>query len=337
MMPEARTLLFTGPGSVEVRTGPVPRPAAGEVLVEALASAISSGSELLIYRGQFAAQADDDHDEISSALKYPLPYGYASVGKVVEIGSGVDRDWSGQVVFSFRPHASHFIERPERLIRVPDGEAPESACFLPSMETAVNLVQDAAPVLGERAVVFGQGVVGLLTAGLLRRFPLASLVTSDLYDSRRSASLRLGVSASLDPAAVDFAAAATTALGGQADFSMELSGTPSTLDSAVALTAYTGRIIIGSWYGRKRAPIDLGGKFHRSRIRLVSSQVSTIAPELAGRWDKARRFAVAWREIQRARPEQWITHRFSLERAPEAYRLLDERPGEALQAVFHYH
>ena len=94
--------------------------------------------------------------------------------------------------------------------------------------------------------------------------------------------------------------------------------------------------MIGSWYGEKRAPLDLGGKFHRSRIRLVSSQVSSIAPELSGRWDKARRFGVAWEALKRIQPEKWITHRFPLSEAQEAYRLLDENPQDSLQVIFQH-
>jgi 2-desacetyl-2-hydroxyethyl bacteriochlorophyllide A dehydrogenase len=335
-MAEARALVFTSPRTVAVRAVPRPKPGPGEALVENMVSAISSGSELLVYRGQFVADGPDPHDEISSGLQYPLSYGYASVGRVAALGTSVDPHWMERLVFGFHPHGSHFIERAEQLLPVPEGQTAESACFLPSMETAANLVQDAAPILGERALVLGQGVVGLLTAALLRQFPLSSLVTSDLHGLRREASLELGVAASLDPGAIDFAAAAHDALGGPADLSLELSGAPAALDSALALTGFTGRIVIGSWYGSKRAPIDLGGKFHRSRIRLISSQVSTIAPELSGRWDKARRFAVAWKALERIRPERWITHRYSLDQAPEAYRLLDENPTKVLQAIFIY-
>jgi threonine dehydrogenase-like Zn-dependent dehydrogenase len=108
------------------------------------------------------------------------------------------------------------------------------------------------------------------------------------------------------------------------------------LNEAIELTAFSGRIVVGSWYGEKRGELNLGGSFHRSRIKLISSQVSTIAPELSGRWDKSRRFEVAWSALQRIRPEKWITHRFPLEKAAEAYHLLDENPQETIQVVFEY-
>lgn len=199
------------------------------------------------------------------------------------------------------------------------------------METAVNLVQDGAPILGERVLVLGQGVVGLLTASLLSEFPLECLVTVDNFELRRNAlqvaSYKLHVtsiaSANLRPSTFD-----------AFDLTFELSGSPSALNDTIALTTFSGRIVIGSWYGQKRAEIDLGGIFHRSRIKLISSQVSTISPELSGRWNKSRRFDVAWKALERIKPEKWVTHRFSLGDAGKAYQLLDENPQETIQVIF---
>jgi threonine dehydrogenase-like Zn-dependent dehydrogenase len=94
--------------------------------------------------------------------------------------------------------------------------------------------------------------------------------------------------------------------------------------------------VVGSWYGKKLAALDLGGRFHRSRIRLVSSQVSSIAPELSGRWTKGRRFDVAWEMLRNIKPKRWITHCLPVSEAAEAYRILDETPGEAIQVIFEY-
>jgi len=120
------------------------------------------------------------------------------------------------------------------------------------------------------------------------------------------------------------------------DLVYELTGSPTVLNDAIELTTYSGRIVIGSWYGEKKTEINLGGSFHHSRIKLISSQVSTIQPELRGRWDKSRRFQIAWKALERIKPEQWITHRFSLEDASQAYQLLDENPQETIQIIFTY-
>jgi threonine dehydrogenase-like Zn-dependent dehydrogenase len=251
----------------------------------------------------------------------------------MEVGKMVKKEWLNKFVFAFHPHASQFILHHSSLILLPEGLSPETACFLPNMETAVNLVQDGAPILGERVLVLGQGVVGLLTASLLSEFPLEGLVTVDNYELRRNAleiasqrskvkSLR---SDDLRPSTFD-----------PFDLTFELSGSPSALNDAIALTTFSGRIVIGSWYGQKRAEIDLGGAFHRSRIKLISSQVSTISPELSGRWDKSRRFDVAWKALERIKPEKWITHKFALSDAEKAYLLLDENPQETIQVIFDY-
>ena len=341
-MQKVQTLFFTAPKKVEIRESTLPILKEDEVLVETICSAISAGTEMLVYRGQFPHIADL-HDGLSSDLKYPLAYGYACVGVVKEIGKEVDKSWHDKLVFAFHPHASSFIIHAKRssLIPIPDSLNPENACFLPNMETAVNLVQDGAPILGERVLVLGQGVIGLLTASLLSEFPLESLVTVDQFELRRSALKVKGqrrrpepvegskvkslAPSDLRPSTFDFF-----------DLSFELSGSPSALNDAIALTTFSGRIVIGSWYGQKRAEIDLGSAFHRSRIKLISSQVSTISPELSGRWDKSRRFDVAWNALERIKPEKWITHRFALNDADKAYQLLDENPQETIQVIFDF-
>jgi threonine dehydrogenase-like Zn-dependent dehydrogenase len=118
-----------------------------------------------------------------------------------------------------------------------------------------------------------------------------------------------------------------------ADLAFELTGSPGALDSAIAATGVDGRIVIGSWYGTKTAPLALGGRFHRSRIRMVASQVSTLAPALRGRWSKESRFGVALSWLARIRPSQLVTHRVPLERAAEAYRLLCDEPQSVLQVL----
>ncbi|HNB40858.1 MAG TPA: zinc-binding alcohol dehydrogenase [Anaerolineales bacterium] len=326
----AKTLFFTAPRQVEVRESNLPLLKEDEVLVETICSAISAGTEMLVYRDQFP-QLKDSHDAVSSELKYPLAYGYACVGTVREIGKVVGKEWQDRLVFSFQPHTSHFLSKPENLFPIPNSLKPENACFLPNMETAVNLVQDGAPILGERVLVLGQGIVGLLTASLLHEFPLENLTVVDAIELRRKAMKEIEGQMSkvnkLSPSDLQ---------SSSFDLVFELTGSPSALNTAIEHTSFSGRIVIGSWYGQKRAEIDLGGSFHRSRIQLISSQVSSISPTLSGRWDKSRRFEVAWQALERIQPQKWITHRFSLNEAANAYRLLDENSHETIQVVFDY-
>ena len=323
---------------MELREETLPALGADDVLVETTCSAISAGTEMLIYQGRFPRDLETDSviSTLRGGFKYPLAYGYASVGKVVEVGKQVNTEWLNRLVFAFQSHTSHFVSKPESLFPVPHPLQSETACFLPNMETAINLVQDAAPIFGERVLVLGQGVIGLLTTSLLAEFPLDTLVTADCYKLRRKASLDLEVGNSLDPNSESFQNDSSAYTLRKFDLTLELSGNPAALNDALALTAFSGRIIVGSWYGEKPAEIELGGAFHRSRIKLISSQVSTIAPELSGRWDKSRRFEVAWKALERIKPEKWITHRFPIGAAVEAYRLLDENPQETIQVMLHY-
>jgi threonine dehydrogenase-like Zn-dependent dehydrogenase len=209
------------------------------------------------------------------------------------------------------------------------------------METAVNLLMDGQPAIGERVVVFGQGVVGLLTTALLAQFPLSRLITLDSYPSRRERSLALGAHASLDPGAPDIQERLHQLLEAEevcdgADIAFELSGNPQALDQAIAVTGFDGRVVIGSWYGKKEVKLNLGGRFHRRRIRLISSQVSTIDPQWSGRWDKKRRWQVALRMIEKTNPASLITHRFPINQAAGAYKLLDRSPAEAVQVILTY-
>jgi 2-desacetyl-2-hydroxyethyl bacteriochlorophyllide A dehydrogenase len=339
-----KTLYFTAPGQVEIREEPLPEPGAHDVLVETLCSAISAGTEMLVYQGRFPR--DLEPDSVISALrggfKYPLAYGYANAGIVRETGKEVNSSWMGRLVFSFQPHTSHFVCQPDSLLPIPTSLSPETACFLPNMETAINLVQDGAPILGERVLVLGQGIVGLFTTSLLSEFPLDALVIVDRFDLRCEMGMaecqksKASSCALINPGTDDFRDQALSSLKQGADLTFELSGHPAALNDAIKLTRFSGRVVIGSWYGEKPAEIDLGSTFHRSRIKLISSQVSTISPELSGRWDKQRRFDTAWNALERIRPARWISHRFALQQAADAYRLLDQNPQETLQVLLEY-
>lgn len=329
-----RSLYFVAPHLVAVREEPLSPPGAGEVVVETVVSAISSGTEMLVYRGRVPADMplDSSIPALAQAFAFPLKYGYAAVGRITTLGADIGREWLGELVMGFHPHESHFLTRPAELVLVPAGVSPEAAAFLPNVETAVTFLMDGQPIVGEHVAVFGQGVVGLLTTALLARIPLSDLVTLDRHPLRRGRSLDLGAHRAVDPAA----AGELERLRSSFDLSYELSGSPAVLDEAIAVTGFDGRVVIGSWYGDRPAHLRLGGSFHRSRMRLISSQVSTIAPRFAGRWSQARRREVAWRMLAEIDPARLITHRFPLSRADEAYDLLDRRPQEAVQVMLTY-
>jgi 2-desacetyl-2-hydroxyethyl bacteriochlorophyllide A dehydrogenase len=337
-----RCLVFTAPSQVEIRQERLPSLAPGELLVRTLLSAISAGTELMIYRGQAPAElpADSTLPALSGSLSFPLKYGYAAVGRIVELGDDLEPSLLGRLVFAFQPHQTHFVARPQDTILLPPDIPLERAVLLPSCETAVNLVHDGRPLAGEKIVIFGQGVVGLLTTALLAAMTPSILLTLDPFDLRRRKSLALGAHQALDPSEPDVELRLAQALSDPppsgADLAFEVSGDPAVLDAALRVCGFAGRVVIGSWYGKKRAALDLGGEFHRSRIQLIASQVSTIAPELRGRWTQERRLAFALSFLQKTRAEGLITHRVDFEEAATAYRLLAEHPDQTLQVVLTY-
>ena len=333
-------VVMQAPRRVGVCREEVPRPGPGEVAVQSNLSAVSAGTELLFFRGEVPPDMplDAGLPALSGPARYPLRYGYAVAGRVVGLGPDVPGDMAGRRVFCFHPHASHMNLSAAGLLSIPEDVDDRDALFLANMETAVTLMLDGRPAVGEAVAVFGQGVVGLLATALLARHPLKRLVTVDPIPRRREISLAAGAHAAFDPRQADARAGrlSSDSGGAMADLVFELSGEPATLNAAIAACGFGGRIVIGSWYGTKPAVLDLGGRFHRSRIRLISSQVSTLPAEASARWDPARRVETAWEMIRCVRPSRFITHEMPVERAAEAYDLLDRRPEDVLQVVFTY-
>ena len=184
---QSREVWFTGPSQVDVREAKIKKPSPLEVVVSTRYSAISAGSELLLYRGEMPSNItlDSSIESLKGDAGYPTKYGYACVGEVIDIGEQIGSSWLGRKVFCFHPHTSHFTASIKDLIAIPEGIAMKDAVFLPNMETAVNLAQDGKPLVGERVVILGQGIVGLLLAGLLSQYPLASLTSFDKDEDRR--------------------------------------------------------------------------------------------------------------------------------------------------------
>lgn len=328
---ERLAVWFEAPRQVRVRAEPVPRLRSGEVLVRTRVSAISVGTELAAYRGRLdpGMARDDTLPALrEGGFRFPFRYGYASVGTVEDRAEDVPRDAppSGRRVFAFVPHQSVFPIAAESLEPVPDGVPDERAALFPYLETAVNLALDGAPRVGDRVVVVGQGVLGLTLTGLLARFPLGSLVSVEPRPGRRQRSRELGARRSFAPEVA--AAAVRRVLPQGADLVFEVSGAGAALDAAIGFAAREGRVIAGSWLAGGATELDLGGWFHRGRIRIVSSQVSRLPP-LGPAWSVRRRRETAWSLLRTIPLETLVTDRFPLARAAEAYRRLDAGIGLA--------
>ena len=327
---ETHSLYFHEPYQLKITREQLPSPQGKEVLVRTLFSGVSRGTELLAYRGQLSNNmvVDTDIASLKGNFCYPFKYGYSAVGEIIGCGAEIEPTVLGQLVFAFQPHASHFVAAYDSLLPLPEGLDPALATLLPSLETAVGLVMDGQPVIGERVIVWGQGVIGLLLTCLLSQYPLGALMTVDLCAKRRELSHHFGATTSLS---------AESVLNGDYDLAYEVSGNPLALDQAINVVGYNGRVIIGSWYGTKTVPLQLGNDFHRNHIQLLSSQVSTLPPQWRGRWTKKRRFEVVW---------QWLVtfqHQFKelltfcpFDSAEKGYQQLDTMPDSILQIVFDY-
>jgi len=339
---DSKSLYYLSPGVVEVRSEVVPDPDPNQVLVRTRYSAISPGTEMLLYHDEFpdGIALDESIPSLSGGVNYPLKYGYAQVGEIIQVGREVDQRWIGKNVFAFHPHSSYFVSRIHDLEIIPDGLKLEDALFFANMETAVGFVMDGGPGIGERVVVFGQGIVGLLTTSLLANYPLERLVTLDHFDLRRQASSEMGADQSLDPGKANYFSDTNLKDDGgmvhNSDLVFELTGNPDVLNHAIEAAAYEGKIIVGSWYGKKEARLDLGGWFHRGRLKLISSQVSRINSTFSARWDKERRYQLTWEMIRQVKPSRLITHTMPIERAKIAFDLLDKKPGDVIQIIFEY-
>ena len=308
MSTRERALWFVGPRAIELREEPTRAPGPHEVLVRATASGVSQGTEMLLYRGEGPAVFDPS----MGGGTYPCRYGYAWVGEVVARGTGATVG-VGERVFALAAHGDTHVLRDEDARALPADVPAPRGVLAANLETAVTCAWDAGVGLGDDAVVLGGGVVGILTAWLLARSG-ANVTLVEQSPARRTAARALVPSARIEASAAPEATA---------DVVVEATGDPRVLDDAVAWTRSEGRIVVASFYGMRRAPIDLGDAFHRRRLELRASQVSSIPPRLRERWTHARRWALVGSLLREPALDALLARPTPFERAAELYAMLD--------------
>lgn len=319
-----RELWFVGPQRVELRDGAGPPPlGAGQLRARALASGISQGTELLLYKGEGPTPFDPSLDA-PGAPTYPRRYGYAWVGEVVESKS--EGYAPGSHVFALLPHGDQHCLDADQARRLPDGLPAERAVLAANLETAVNVVWDAGVALGDDVVVIGGGVVGLLAGYAARRGGASSVRLIEPSAVRRAAALRLGFDQAIGPEQpLD-----------RADVVIEASGNPACLDLAVSLARDEGLVVVASFYGQRVAPVALGADFHRRRLTLRASQVSRLSPSRSLGWSFARRFALVTELLADPALDLLLERPVAFAEAPATYARLARAPGAGLQTLFHY-
>jgi 2-desacetyl-2-hydroxyethyl bacteriochlorophyllide A dehydrogenase len=340
---KARAAVLTGPRAIEVREVEVAAPGEGEVRIAALYSGISAGTEMNVYRGlapMWKQRIDPETHLFMPSDRpewtYPLAYGYANVGRVVEVGPGVGAVGAGDVVFSYSPHQSLVVAPAARVVPLPAGLDPKLGVLNANLNTALNGVLDARPSLGDVVVVSGLGVIGLLVTQLVRRAGAGLVVGVDRLAFRRSMALTLGADTVIDP--VEGPAQRVRALTQNqgADIVIEVSGAAPALNEAIRTVGFAGRVVAISWYGGTFESLNLAGEFHHNRPRVISSQVASMSPDLGPLWSVARRQRVVSELFGKLDLEPLFTHEFPIERAADAYALVDQAPEGLVQCVLGY-
>ncbi|MEF7616567.1 zinc-binding alcohol dehydrogenase [Aquincola sp. MAHUQ-54] len=314
---EATACWIVEPGRAELRTGTLPPPGDGEARVRALHSAVSRGTEGLVFRGEVPAS---EHERMRAPFQAgdfpgPVKYGYASVG-VVEAGPP---DWAGRTVFCLHPHQDRYVVPIEALHAVPGGVPAGRAVLAANMETALNAVWDAAPRPGDRVAVVGAGVVGLLVAWLVARMPGCEVEVVDTQAARAPVARALGAAFSLPAGA-----------RADADLVVHASGHGEGLATALSLAGFEATVLELSWYGRRAVSLPLGQAFHARRLRLVSSQVGHVATAQRARWNHRRRMALALALLADPVLDRLITDTAPFSELPAVLARLAAGPSDTL-------
>ncbi|WP_433047957.1 dehydrogenase [Dactylosporangium sp. CS-033363] len=283
-MRTANAFWTTGAGG-ELRRAEVPAPGDDEVLVRTLYSAVSRGTETLVFAGKVPP---DQHDVMRAPFQegdfpFPVKYGYLNVG-VVEEGP---EDLRGRAVFCLYPHQTEYVVPRSAVVPLPDGLPPRRAVLAGTVETAVNALWDAAPLIGDRVSVIGAGMVGCSVAALLARLPGAEVELIDVDPARAAVAEALGVPFR----------APQEAEGGR-DLVIHASATERGLRRALELLRPEGTAIELSWYGDRPVTLALGGTFHSGRLTIRSSQVGTVSPARSSSRTYADRLALALRLLR---------------------------------------
>jgi threonine dehydrogenase-like Zn-dependent dehydrogenase len=266
---------------------------------------------------------------MAGTFRYPFAYGYSAVG-VVERGTADLPE--GARVFAFHPHQDRFVASGPDVVPL-GGLDPRLGTLFPLVETALQISLDAAPRPGEEVVVLGLGAVGLLSAALLGRAG-ASVLGVEPRTPRREAARALGLEAVRPEDAADAVAERTGGRG--ADLAVECSGDPATPAAALGLLRHEGTLWVASWFGTTPVPLPLGAAFHRRRLSIRSTQVSTIPAALSCGWDRARRRRRALALMAELPLGLLATHEFEFERAAEAYAAIDRGEEGLIHAALRY-
>jgi threonine dehydrogenase-like Zn-dependent dehydrogenase len=301
---EAQAFWVAGPGVGELRTEPVPDPGPDELRVRTSYSAVSRGTEQLVFRG---GVPPDQYRRMRAPFQagefpWPVKYGYLSVG-VVQDGP---QDLRGRTVFCLYPHQTTYVVPVREVTPVPTDVPPRRAVLAGAVETAVNAWWDAPPMVGDRVTVVGAGMIGCCVARLLASVPGVQVTLVDVDPTRAATAEALGVAFAMPPHAP-----------GDQDLVFHTSATESGLHTALDLLRTDGVVVELSWYGDTDVRLSLGGNFHSRRLTVRASQVGTVSPGRQGRWTFQRRRELALDLLRDPAFDQLLTGSSPFEELPQ--------------------
>ena len=309
------------PGHGELRPAALRAPAAGEVLVRSVYSAVSRGTESLIFRGEVPAS---EYQRMRAPFQEgdfpgPIKYGYISVG-IVEDGNGPHaRSLRGRAVFCLHPHQQRYVVPASAVIPLPPGVPLARAVLAANMETAINGCWDGVPGMGDRIAVIGAGVVGSLVAWLCARVPGTEVELIDIDPGRARLAAALGLTHRLP-----------TQARKDCDLVFHASGHPAGLATALELAGQEASLVEMSWYGQTAVSVPLGGAFHARRLNIKSSQVGHLPPQRAPRWSYRRRMELALSLLLEPRLDALISGETDFADLPALMQRLACTPAGAL-------
>src|SRR4051794_13168551 len=277
---QAQALWYVGPGKAEIRGESVPPLNEGEVRIRARLSAISRGTERLVFAGRVP---ESEYERMRApfmdgAFPFPVKYGYAMVARIEEGRAAL----KGRLCFSLYPHQTVFNLPEQNIVLLPKSLPPERAVLAANMETALNAMWDCQPGPADRIAVVGAGVLGLLVARLCARMPGTEVTVVDINPERAGIATGCGAA---------FAAPESAPEG--CDIVIHTSASSAGLATALRLAGEEATVLELSWYGADEVKVPLGGGFHSGRLRLISSQVGKVAPSHRPRWNYRRRLSAA--------------------------------------------
>jgi threonine dehydrogenase-like Zn-dependent dehydrogenase len=313
----ARAFWVTGPGRGEIRPESVPEPGDGDVVVRTLYSAISRGTEVMVFNGAVPRSEYQRMRAPFQAGDFPAPvkYGYINVGLVERGPEALE----GRTVFCLYPHQTRYVVPAEAVHVVPDNVPAARAVLAAYMETAVNGLWDALPRVGDRVAVVGAGTLGCLVAWLASNIAGCRVELVDIEPGRRRAAEALGVDFAEPPDAAP-----------EADLVLHASGTQDGLATALGLAGIEATVLELSWFGDQRIALPLGEAFHSRRLILRSSQVGAVAASQRPRWTVQRRMRLVLELLAAPELDVLITGEHPFDELPAVLGRLSEAGGQTL-------